>query len=77
MRSELPARTRLMRHAHALAREMDLSDDERRELAMMLPGQEGAQAAVSWATLDEVELAVMVQWLRGAQLVRDVKRLRS
>lgn len=72
---DLP-RNKLMRHAFALAHELALSDDERRELAMMLPSRRDAQGAVSWSLLDVDELAHLVLWLDGARLVHALYRLR-
>lgn len=66
-----------MRYAQALAGELRLTDEERRELAMMLPTQMGASEPVSWATLDASELAHLVTWLNGARLVRDLIRMRG
>lgn len=66
-----------MRYAAALAADLRLTDDERRELAMMLPSRMGASGPVSWALLDKSELAHLVMWLAGAQLVRDLLRLRA
>ena len=65
-----------MRYAFALAKELGLSDEERRELAMMLPSQMDAHEPVSWATLDVTELATMVHWLNGATRVYSLLRQR-
>lgn len=70
------ARARLMRQAFALARELALSDDERRELAMMLPSRREAQAPVSWSALHVDELAHLVIQLEGARLVLALYRQR-
>ncbi len=69
-------RTYLMRYARALAGELGLSDDERRELAMRLPGQSGAQGPVSWSKLSVEDLAIMVHWLNGSLLVYELLRMR-
>lgn len=70
------ARTRLARHAFAIARDLGLSDDERREWAMMLPSRRGASGPVSWADLTTDEFAHLVIQLDGARLHRDLIRLR-
>jgi hypothetical protein len=70
------AKERLRRHAFALVRELNLSDEERQELAMMLPGRKGSQGPVSWALLDVDELAHLVNWLEGARLVLALYRQR-
>ena len=72
----MSTRSRIMARALFLARECGLSDVERRELAMMLPGQRDASDSVSWALLDADDLLVMVHWLTGYRNVRDLKRLR-
>lgn len=69
-------RTYLMRRAQALASELGLDDDERRELAMMLPGQMSASGPVSWKHLDVGDLATMVHWLNGATKVYELVRMR-
>lgn len=66
-----------MRRAQALAGELGLSDEERRELAMMLPGQMGASGPVSWRQLTESDLATMVHWLNGAMKVYELLALRG
>ena len=65
-----------MRYAFALCKELTLSDDERRELAMMLPSRMNATEPVSWKELDVGELAVLVHWLNGATKVVTLLRLR-
>jgi hypothetical protein len=55
---------------------LNLSDEERQELAMMLPGRKGSQGPVSWALLDVDELAHLVNWLEGARLVLALYRQR-
>jgi len=65
-----------MRYAFALCKELGLEDDERRELAMMLPSRMDAHEPVSWKLLDLGELAVMVHWLNGATKVYGLLRLR-
>lgn len=69
-------RAHLMRLCWALAKDLTLTDDERRELAMMLPTRGDASEPVSWATLDASELAHLANWLSGARLVRDLLRMR-
>ena len=71
------ARERLRRHAFALARELNLTDEERREVAMRLPSRSGAQGPVSWALLDVDELAHLVAWLQGAEIVHALYRQRA
>lgn len=71
------ARARLQRHAFALARELALSDEERRELAMMLPSRKGASEPVSWALLEADEYAHLVNWMDGARLILALYRLRA
>lgn len=66
-----------MARALFFARDVGLSDEERRELAMMLPGQSSASGPVSWAHLSETDLAVMCAWLRGARLFVDLVAQRS
>jgi hypothetical protein len=66
----------LMARARWAATQCGLDDEERRELAMMLPTQSGASGPVSWALLSDQELALMIAWLRGAMLVEDLRRLR-
>lgn len=61
-------RTYLMRRCRALASELELSDAERWELAMMLPGQAAASGPVRWGRLSVADLAVLCHWLRGAEL---------
>lgn len=70
------AKLRLQRHAFALARELSLTDDERRELAMMLPSRKGASGPVSWADLEVDEFAHLVIELEGARLVLALYRMR-
>lgn len=65
-----------MRRARGLAGELGLTDAERQELAMMLPGQMNAHEPVSWAHLTERDLATMVHWLTGALRVYEVLSLR-
>lgn len=69
-------RAYLMRRARALAAELGLTDEERQELAMMLPGQMHASEPVSWARLTDEDLSVMVHWLLGATRVYELLRLR-
>lgn len=69
-------RVYLMRYARALAADLGLTDDERRELAMRLPGQSGAQGPVSWSQLSAQDLAIMVHWLNGSLLVYELLRQR-
>lgn len=66
----------LMRYARALSDDLGLSDEERRELAMMLPTRSGAQGPVSWRELTVEELAIMVHWLNGAMKVYELLSLR-
>ena len=66
------SRRYLTRYAFALANELGLTDEERRELAMMLPTRMNAHEPVSWAVLDVKELATMVHWLNGATRVYTV-----
>lgn len=61
-------RAYLMRRCRALAGELQLSDAERWELAMMLPGQVAASGPVRWGRLDTKDLAVLCHWLRGMEL---------
>lgn len=70
------AKSRLRRHAFALARELTLTDEERRELAMMLPSRSGAHEPVSWSSLEAEEFAHLVAWLDGAHRVLALYRLR-
>lgn len=65
-----------MRYARALAGELGLSDEERRELAMRLPSQSGATGPVSWELLDAEDLAIMVHWLNGSLMVYELLRQR-
>ena len=53
-----------------------MTDEERRELAMMLPSRSGATGPVSWRELSVEELAIMVHWLNGALKVYELLRLR-
>lgn len=69
-------RAYLMRYARALATELGLTDDERRELAMMLPSRMNQSEPLSWSRLDSKELATMVHWLNGALRVYSLLRLR-
>lgn len=69
-------RSYLMRYARALAGDLGLTDEERRELAMRLPSQSHAQGPVSWGKLTVEELAIMVHWLNGALTVYELLRLR-
>ena len=69
-------RTYLMRYARALSDDLGLEDEERRELAMMLPTRSGATGPVSWKELSVEELAIMVHWLNGAMKVYELLRLR-
>lgn len=71
------SRARLRRHAFALAGDLALSDEERRELAMMLPTRRGSSGPVSWATLTDEEFAVLVHMLDGARLVQAIYRMRA
>jgi hypothetical protein len=70
------AKARLRRRAFALVGELNLDDDERRELAMMLPSRRDARGPVSWASLDEEEWAHLVLWLDGARLILALYRMR-
>ncbi len=65
-----------MRYARALSDDLGLTDEERRELAMMLPSRSGATGPVSWKQLSVEELAIMVHWLNGALKVYELLRLR-
>lgn len=79
MRSSEPidsARKRLLRRAYAIARSLSLTDDERHQLAMMIPSLHGAQDGVSWASLDPDELYHLCIMLEGAQRVLELYRLR-
>lgn len=69
-------RVYLMRYARALAADLGLTDDERRELAMMLPTRSHATGPVSWGDLRVDELAIMVHWLNGSLKVYELLRLR-
>ena len=69
-------RVYLMPYARALAADLGLTDDERRELPMMLPGQSGAQSPVSWSKLSAQDLTIMVHWLNGSLKVYELLRLR-
>lgn len=71
-----PRRAYLMRRARALAGDLGLTDEERRELAMMLPDQKGASGPVSWGQCTDDDLSVMVQWLHGARHVYDILSMR-
>jgi hypothetical protein len=57
-----------MRRCRALATQLGLSDAERWELAMMVPGQAAASGPVRWSHLSTEDLAVLCQYLRGAEL---------
>lgn len=70
-------RRRLMARAHLLAKELTLTDYERGELAMMLPGQAGASGPVSWGHLSDQDLARLVKWLHGTTLVVALLRQRA
>lgn len=70
-----PEHAHLQRTAFAIVRTLGLTRPERQELAGMLPGRDGAPC--SWADLSTDELAQMVLWLQGAQLIRDLMRMRS
>lgn len=72
----MSARQTLMARARWLAAENGLSDEERRELAMMLPTRRGASGPVSWGLLSDDEIALLCAYLRGAMLVQDLRRLR-
>lgn len=65
-------RAYLMRRCRALAAQLQLSDDERWELAMMVPGQSGASGPVHWDCLSTQDLAVLCHYLRGAELFVDL-----
>lgn len=64
-----------MARARFFAERLGLTDDERHELAMMLPGRHGEP--VSWGRLSDDEVAVLCAWLRGASLVVDLYLLRA
>jgi len=67
----------LQRKAFAIATDLGLTADERRELAHMLPGTEqNTSGRRSWVTLDQDDLAHLVTWLDGARLVRDLLSMR-
>lgn len=70
-------RRRLMARAILLAQQLTLTDDERRELAMMLPTRSGATGPVSWGSLSPGELARIVKWLEGAGFVLELLGLRA
>ena len=71
-------RKALARKAFLIARDLGLSDVERRELAAMLPGTDVApNGQRSWAGLERDDLAHLILWLEGARLVRDLMRLRG
>lgn len=69
-----PEHAHLQRTAFAIVRTLGLTREERQELAGMLPGRDGP---CSWADLSTDELAQIVLWLQGAQLIRDLMRMRA
>lgn len=74
--SEAQAKAFLRRKCFALARELALSDEERRELSMMLPTRPGHDP-VSWSLLTAEEYLLLSNWLDGARLVLALYRLRA
>ena len=65
------------RRAFALATEVGLTDDERRELAFMLPSQSAASGPVSWASVSDADLRLLGDWLHGAVLCARLAALRA
>jgi hypothetical protein len=61
-------RRRLLRRAFALVDTIGLTDDERRELAMMV-GTHGASGPVSWAALSIADLEQLIERLVGYEQV--------
>ena len=77
MRCEVDTLSYLRRYAFALSNELGLTDEERRELAMMLPTRMDATEPVSWSTLSVKEYATLVHWLNGAAKVYSLLRQRA
>lgn len=65
-----------MARARWLAEQIGLTDEERREVAMMLPTRMDASGPVSWGLLSDAELATLCSWLKGAILVLHLRDLR-
>lgn len=71
-------RKAVMAKAILIARDLNLTEVERQELAAMLPGMEPtSNGRRSWRTLELDDLAHLLLWLEGARLVRDLMRLRG
>jgi len=65
-----------MGRARWLAEQIGLTDEERWEIAMMLPDRWRDQVPTSWGKLTDAELALLCAWLKGAVLVISLRDLR-
>lgn len=65
-----------MGRARFLAEQIGLTDDERHELAMMLPDRWRESEPLSWGKLTDSEVALLCSWLKGAVLVITLRDLR-
>ena len=64
------------RRVFALLNNLGIGDNERRELAMMLPTQTGASQPPSFATLTAAELQLLGDWLTGLEKGLELAELR-
>jgi hypothetical protein len=72
-----PDRAYENRRVFALLAELGIGDNERRELAMMLPTQTGATQPPSFAALTDCELQQLGDWLTGGIRLMELAALRA
>jgi hypothetical protein len=72
-----PDRAHQNRRVFALLNELGIGDNERRELAMMLPTQTGATQPPSFAGLTGCELRQLCDWLTGGIRLMELAALRA
>ena len=69
-------RNKANRRVFALLNNLGIGDNERRELAWMLPGQAGATGPPSFASLSGADLQLLGDWLTGAEMLLELAKLR-
>ena len=69
-------RSKENRRTFALLTELGIGENERRELAMMLPSQSGAAHPPSFTTLTGADLKLLADWLTGGKMLLELAALR-
>ena len=64
------------RRCFALINELGIGENERRELAMMLPSQAGASHPPSFTTLTAADLKLLADWMTGGKMLLELAALR-